>query len=128
MQSVSTRAAKPQRPAEARFTEAMLRFHSDQAKRNAHAADMPLEEKDDLSEYSGRLGAAIRERRKAKGWSRERLAAKASELLGAVKKGEAVSLASLRSYENGNRPIPLNLVPYFAAALGCSIHALLPRE
>lgn len=90
----------------------------------------PREEKNDLSHFSGQVGALIRERRKAKGWTREKLAERVTLLLTEVYGDEAKPLTrtALQSYENGNRPIPLNTLPYLAAALGCSPRLLLPSE
>lgn len=89
----------------------------------------PLGEKDDLSHFSGRLGARIRKRRKEKGLSRKDFAANVTALLEKVEgKGASLTVKSLSSYENGHRPIPLNLVPYLAIALDCTVRSLVPNE
>lgn len=62
----------------------------------------------DLSTYSGRLAARVRELREAKGWSIKRLADKAG-----------IPVPTLYGYENGGRDIPPDAYPRLAKALGC---------
>jgi len=74
----------------------------------------------DLSTYRGRLGAAVRKRRKALGLSQGALAERLAQ------HGTDVSVPALSTYEGGKRPIQIDDLPAFAAALETTVKKLLP--
>ena len=76
----------------------------------------------DTSRYRGRLGAAVRSRR-------EKLGLSIAELRDRLEThGASVSKAALYKYESGERPIVVDDLPAFAAALQTSIRQLLPNS
>ena len=74
----------------------------------------------DQSRYRGVVGAAIRARREKLGLTVpdlvERLASEGCQL----------AEIAVRQYEQGKRPLPIDALPAFAAALETTIHRLLP--
>jgi DNA-binding XRE family transcriptional regulator len=72
---------------------------------------------EDLSTYSGKIGARIRKRR-------EQLAITVEDFANKL----GVKLPTIYHWEAGRNPVPVNLLPDIAAALSTSIHRLLPKE
>lgn len=74
----------------------------------------------DTSRYRGVLGLAVRTRREQLGMSVEMLVARLAEL------GVEINQQTLYSYESGHRPIHVDHIPAFAAALKTTIKKLMP--
>jgi transcriptional regulator with XRE-family HTH domain len=85
-------------------------------------ADMPRPPgESDQSRYRGRLGAAVRKRREQLGMSVDDLVDRLET------QGVTAAASSIYGYEAGNRPIPVDHLPAFAAALKTSIKKLVPE-
>lgn len=76
----------------------------------------------DTSEYSGRVAERFRFLLD----SRKMDVAELQQRLKVA--GESVPVPTLYNYLNGTRPIPLDLVPYLADALGVSVRVFFPSE
>lgn len=72
---------------------------------------------EDLSTYSGKIGARIRKRR-------EQLAITVEDFANTL----GVKLPTIYHWEAGRNPVPVNLLPSIASALSTSVHRLLPKE
>lgn len=71
----------------------------------------------DLKLFEHRFAASLKTRRE-----------KAKLSLAEVAEAVGVSLRTAYSWEEGTRSPPLKMLPDIATALGCSIHALVPKE